>query len=421
MKLLAVILNDLKMLLKDRGHLATLFLMPLAFIIPISYALGAGDGYGVTSGNNRIRLIVANYDRGRTADQLITALQESLYVETDIPLEYAGESAKTAQCNQSGPACDEAIGRRRVKESSRPALLILPAGMSSAIEAGQQVTINLLYDPAGDTATIQQIQGVTKGVTLKLSLNKQVVEGMNSFSDLTILAPSAFQDSIKQQASQPAPADQKPAIQFKRTSPSSYTSLKVPDTYQQTVPGYTVMYVFFIIGYLSATIHDEKVNGTFRRLLSTPVSKATLLGGKLLSAFIIGLLQVLVMLLTGYLLFGLKLGQDILALILLSMSLVAAATAIGLAAASSKVSQGVLTAPLIIGALLGGCLFPIDLMPSFLRTLSYFVPHSWALTGYQNLLVREQGLAQVLPQIGVLLGFAAVFFFIAVRKFDFED
>jgi ABC-type multidrug transport system permease subunit len=43
------------------------------------------------------------------------------------------------------------------------------------------------------------------------------------------------------------------------------------------------------------------------------------------------------------------------------------------------------------------------------------------LTGYQNLMVRGQGLAQVLPQIGVLLLFAAVFFFIAVRRFDYEE
>jgi ABC-type multidrug transport system permease subunit len=65
-------------------------------------------------------------------------------------------------------------------------------------------------------------------------------------------------------------------------------------------------------------------------------------------------------------------------------------------------------------------MFPLDLMPPFLRTISYLVPHSWALAGYQNLLVRGQGLEQVLPQVAVLLLFAALFFLIAIRRFDFE-
>ncbi len=421
MKLWAVILNDLKILLRDRGALITLFLMPLGFIIPISLAMGGGDGYGVTASNRRTHLVVANYDGGQYAEEMIQSLQDSFFVETNIPLNSIGDLAGTPQCAQAGAACDEAAGLAWIKSSSRAALLILPEGMSSAIEAGEKVTVTLWYDPAGDSATIQQIQGVVKGVTIKISLNKQVVEGMNSFTDLTILAPAEFQQSVKEEASQPPAQDQQPAIGISKVSPENYTLKKTPDTYQQTVPGYMVMFIFFIIGYLAATVHDEKVNGTFRRLLSTPVNKATLLGGKMISAFIVGMLQVVIMLAVGRLMFGMGLGNDILALVLLSMALVASATAIGLAAAASKIGEGVLTAPLIVSALLGGCMFPIDMMPSFLRGLSYFVPHSWALTGYQNLMVRGQGLVDVLPQIGVLLGFALLFFLIAVRRFDFED
>ena len=80
-----------------------------------------------------------------------------------------------------------------------------------------------------------------------------------------------------------------------------------------------------------------------------------------------------------------------------------------------------LAAPLIIGALLGGCMFPIDLMPPFLRSLSYAMPHSWALNGYLSLIVRGLGLQEILPQIGALLGFALVFFLIAVWRFRFDD
>jgi ABC-2 type transport system permease protein len=60
-------------------------------------------------------------------------------------------------------------------------------------------------------------------------------------------------------------------------------------------------------------------------------------------------------------------------------------------------------------------------MPSFLRSLSVVVPHSWALTGYQNLMVRGLGLQEVSPQIFALVGFAGLFFIIALLRFDFES
>ncbi len=190
--------------------------------------------------------------------------------------------------------------------------------------------------------------------------------------------------------------------------------------YQQNVPGYAVTFVFFVAGYVSSAIHEEKAWGTFRRLLSTPVSRAALLGGKLLSAFIVGILQVGVTFSVGALVFALDPGRDWIALVLLTVTLAATAATMGLAAAALRISGKALTPALIILALVGGCIFPLDAMPA-LRSISLAVPHSWALSGYQDLMARGQGLAQVLPEIGVLVAFALVSLMIAVRRFDFEE
>ena len=71
-------------------------------------------------------------------------------------------------------------------------------------------------------------------------------------------------------------------------------------------------------------------------------------------------------------------------------------------------------------ALIGGCMFPSDWLPQFVRTVAHAVPQFWAMIGYQDLLVRGYGLLEVLPSIGMLLLFAVVFFVIAVRRLDFE-
>ena len=64
---------------------------------------------------------------------------------------------------------------------------------------------------------------------------------------------------------------------------------------------------------------------------------------------------------------------------------------------------------------------PTYVMPGFLQALSRFIPHAWAMQGFQDVLVRGYGLAGILPEAGVLLGFAAAFFLIGVWRFRFDS
>ncbi len=422
--LLAILKKDLRLLLTDRGELITLILMPLAFILPVGFALGGGDGFGVGRGDSRLTLPVIDLDGGIVSGELVSALQESLFVETVYSPEQVEAVGLTGDpaCAQSGPACYQQVLRRLVETSNRSAGVIIPAGFSQAVEAGQAVTITLLYDPASDAVKRMQLEGVLKGAAMKLSLTRQVKNGMNDLQSLMNFAPEPLRQSVDSRSAQAgqAQAEQAAAISLVTSQPSNYHAAVIPDTFQQTVPGYTVMFVFFLIGTISAALTTERRQGTFRRLLHMPVSKSAIIGGKLLSGMIIGSLQVLILLGVGVLVFKMQIGSNYLGLILLSLALVACAVSFGLAASTTQVGS-VLTPVLILAALLGGCLFPIDLMPPFMRMLSYAVPHSWALQGYQNLMARGQGLVQVLPQIGVLLGFALVFFFLASRRIEYED
>lgn len=430
MKLFSVLKKDLLILLRDRAEMLVLFLMPLAFIIPISVALGSGDGYGMNRNNRMMTLTVVDYDRGPRSQVLLTSVGESLRIEKELPLDLIDTLGLTTDpdCQPtddsgyiSSPACIEKAGRDMLARSWRQAVLVIPGSFTQIVDAGSPVKLTLLYDPAGDAIGMQQIEGVVKGAATKLSLQNQLESGMEQLNELALYAPQGVRSALQAQAATPQAADQQPALQLEKVAPLNFRENATPDTYQQTIPGYTVMYVFFIITSMTASIHAEQLNGTFRRLLSTPVSRAELLGGKMLATIVIGLAQVLILFGIGALVFKLRLGNDPLAFILLTVALVTSAASIGLAASTTRTRGGGLAAPLIIAALLGGCMFPLDLMPSFLRSLSLIVPHSWALNGYQNLMVRGFGLQEVLPQIGALTGFALVFFLIAVRRFDLQN
>lgn len=429
MKIFSLLRKDLLILLRDRAGLAVLFLMPLAFIIPISLALGSGDGYGIRARGQAETLTVADFDRGQHALALLQTAGESLRIETELEAPLIDSLGltdvqvcllPTLDSPVIDPACLEKAGHIMLARSWRPAMLIIPAGFSESIDAGEQMQVTLLYDPAGDATRYQQIEGVVHGAALKLSLQNQVGGGLDFLNQLSAFAPENVRQAIGLQAEMPPPTNQKQALRLEKAEPGNYEVKIAPDTYQQTIPGYTVMFVFFLTASMTSSINDERLNGTFRRLRSAPTSKFELLAGKVLASMVIGLVQVTILFLVGVLAFGLKLGNDPLAFILLTVALLAAVAAIGLAASTTRLSGSMLAPWLIIAALLGGAMFPLDLMPPTLRMLSRLVPHSWALTGYQNLMVRGLGIQDVLPQIAVLAGFALVFFLIALRRFDFE-
>lgn len=416
MKVFAVFVHDWRRLVKDFSVIAGLILMPLAFILPVGLSAPGGGG---TDAQQREPLIVADYDGGEQARALITELAEHLRIEQQLAGELVSQYQlqDDALCAQAGPACDEAIGRLRVQDATRAALLIIPPGLQRNFEASRQQEVSLFYDPGGNLILIEQIKGIVQGAAIKTVLSKQVMFGKAEMVDLSAIGDAEVRKVVAEMVNQVTPAEQAAALSIKEVSPAGYTAQRKPNLLESVVPGYTVMFVFVFVAYMAGWGSEEKLNGLFRRLRSTPVRKAELLGGKLLFGVLVCLIQILILFAVGRVL-GLAFAKDLPAFLLLSVVLAAVAAALGLLAAALNFPGSAITAPLIVGALLGGCFFSTDLLPAFLQPVSYLLPHRWAVTGYQDLLVRGHGLAQVLPEIGALAGFAVLFFALAVWRFD---
>jgi ABC-2 type transport system permease protein len=111
-----------------------------------------------------------------------------------------------------------------------------------------------------------------------------------------------------------------------------------------------------------------------------------------------------------------------LALMLVASALAAAAlgTALGAFVKTEGQANGL---SLLFGmsmALLGGCWYPIELFPEFVRAAAHVLPTTWAMRGMLDILLRGQDAGGVLLEAGVLFGFAAVFFTIGARRFRYE-
>ena len=126
----------------------------------------------------------------------------------------------------------------------------------------------------------------------------------------------------------------------------------------------------------------------------------------------------------GTVVLGLNWGHSpaALALMLVASALAAAAlgTALGTLVKTAAQANGLSILMGMVMALLGGCWYPIELFPAFVRNAVRVLPTRWAMQGLLDIVLRGQGLAGVTTEAGVLLGFAALFFAMGIRRFRYE-
>lgn len=416
-QILAITWKDLKIFFKDLGGVALIFLQPFMFILVMSYALSGM----FTAGDGTISLLAVNEDRGPQAAAVLRQLDEMEAFQVETAWE--------------GKPLDREQAERLVAEGTRPLALIFPSDFSQVLEeipTGEErhtTRILVIVDPATSSQFVEPILGTLQGLVERQTFTAVAPKGLDFLlAQLSPQMPAEQREAIKAEAQEAISGGflggGEPVVTLEKRAPAGMRMEKYPDTFQQNVPGYTIYGIFWIVSLLAGSVLEEKRLGTFRRLLAAPMERAVMLAGKLLPYYLINLLQLVIMLGASHLLFGLQLGFSPAGLVLVSLAAAAAATGLGVlvsALARTEAQVGGLTVLLLLTlSALGGCFVPRFVMPSWLQTAGLITPHAWALDAYQDLLVRGYGLVEVLPKVGVLAGFAAVFFAIGVWRFRFE-
>lgn len=186
------------------------------------------------------------------------------------------------------------------------------------------------------------------------------------------------------------------------------------NSFDQYVPGFSI--TFLMLGMLlgvAMTLIDELELGTLERIRATPAPVWTLIVGKLLVRFTIGVLQMILLLAVGHWAFGVSLGPQPAALLLPSAGIVFVGTAFGvLVAALSPTRDAVMplgAIAIVTMCAVGGCWWPIDLEPRWMRELAQWFPTTWAMTGFKDLMMRRQTVVAALEPTAILAVFGFVF------------
>jgi ABC-2 type transport system permease protein len=181
---------------------------------------------------------------------------------------------------------------------------------------------------------------------------------------------------------------------------------------------------FLLLGMLlgvSLGLLDERDWGTFDRLRAMPIGLGAVLGGKLASRFLVGCVQMTLLLAVGRLAFGVSLGSAPWLLLLPIVGIVFAGTAFGLVVAALSPGRDTVlpvgSIVIVTMAAVGGCWWPIDLEPRWMRTVALAFPTTWAMEAFNDLMIRRRGLDAALRPTAVLLGYGALYLGIGLALF----
>ena len=194
------------------------------------------------------------------------------------------------------------------------------------------------------------------------------------------------------------------------------------NTFDQNVPGFGV--TFLLLGVLlgvSLGLLDEDEWGTLERVRTTPIPLTAVLVAKLAARAAVGLVQMALLFVVGRLAFGVSLGPEPWALFLPTAGIVFAGTAFGLVvAAAAPGREAVLplgSIAIMTMAAVGGCWWPIDLEPDWMRRAALALPTTWAMEAYNDLMIRRQPASAVLGATAVLLAHGAVYLAVGLLLF----
>jgi ABC-2 type transport system permease protein len=361
--LFRVLMKDLRLIARDRSALAFVLLLPLVIITVVAETQS-------DEGGNTILFPVVNEDQGPVASALIKVFREHLDVtEVDRP---------TAE-------------RLVAVENKAAALLMLPAGTSKRYLTEQVSTIELLTDPA----QWRELQAIK--VILLLADREAASLG------------DPFHEEL---------------LKFEERSLTG-RRLKF-SSLEQNIPGFAMTFVLLsMIFSVSFGLRDEETWGTSGRLGIAPISPLTVLGGKLLARFVVGAVQLLILLLFGHFRYNLSLGQSPVSLLLVVSAIVFSMACFSvIVAAIARTREQIIPVGMgimFIFAAIGGCWWPFYDQPHWMQTVAQGAMTTWSMFALHDVMLRERTLVEVAPKILFLFAYGLVSFGIGLRLFRYAE
>ncbi len=298
-------------------------------------------------------------------------------------------------------------GKQKIENKKSSGIVIIPKDFQKSMLDGRIESIQFQAgaDFTGGTSVEQVLASVLKKMEIEVSAARDFEKKSNT----------SWETMYKEIYTKVEPVSiQKESI--------SHDDQKLNDVTGRAA-GFSILFVMIVMLSATGTILKARQLGVWSRLLGTPVSKVQILAGYILSFFLIGWIQFGVLMILTHSLFDVQWGNLLGVIILVSVLLLAV---IGLALLLASIvktteQQSALGNIVVISTcMIGGLYWPIEIEPAWMQTAANFVPQTWAMRGFTELIVRGGTLADIGGYIGILILFAGVFFVISLTRIRYD-
>ena len=366
-------LKEFLHLVRDRRTLAFLIFIPTILTVIFGYAIGNPRVTG-------IRTRVLDLDGGRIAYEYVAAIEDTLTFKPDVR-EHATE-ADVAQA-------EEDLLRDRIN-----AFVVLPAGLSRALDDGRSATVRLVVD-GSDTFMAPSVLG---------ELAKTTVQ-QNIFVVANMLQREGKARTIEDGMTQAAPIHLDTEYRFN-------PDLKSQNFVMPGVIGLILQLLAVIV--MATSIARERERGTLEQLAVTPLTAAEIFIGKLVPYFLLALLDTVNAMLVARFLFGVSLAGHYPVVVTLLIVFILSSLGIGqlISTVSRNQGQAVLLAVSYVlpAFVLSGAFTPVETQPQNVRPASLLFPLTYFCRGFRAAILRQASFADVRVDLLALSAFVLITF-----------
>ena len=423
----AMIRKDLQLFFADRRAVI------MSFAVPIAIASFFGSIFSGPSRNRepaRISIAIVDEDGSAISKAVVTGAQADPNLRVTMP------------------TADEA--RDKVRRGRTSVAVIIPKDFGDKagqafFGGGEKPPLDVLFDPSRNVE-VAMVRGILTEHVMQ-AVSKEMFGGEHGRTLVTQALPQieastmpedqkrALVDMLKSVNNfyrQPSATSQATAGPRGITMP--YTVNEQPMTagqnvayngYAHSFAGMGVQFLLFAAANLGIEILLERQKGLWKRLRSAPVSKAMLLGARVASMTIVGLMTMLVSFGFAMIVFGVRIEGSVIGFLLVALGCAIMAATFGLLIAAlgktPAATRGVTTLAVLMMVMLGGAWVPTFIFPAWLQQLTVVVPARWAVDGFDAMTWRGIGLDGAVLPTAVLLGFALAFGVVAMLRFRWEE
>ena len=373
MKALHIAGVNLRLVFRDRLGLAFILVAPVVIILLI--------GVAVFGSGAKIQVGLIKSGDGQFSNELAEKLERN-------------DEFKVTRFT------DEGALKKALRRQTELAGVIIPRDYDTDLMSGRSASVTFVLDPTKSSPSI-----------IRETVNSYVTD-QGKLVQAALFAKSVSGESFETslaKAKELAATDKAQVAIDKEQIDSKEKSL--PTGFGYTAPSNLVLFVFINSLAAAGMLIETRRLGISRRMLGTPTSTGTILLGEAAGRFAIALAQALIIFAVGAALFGVNWGNPVAAATLIVLFALVGASVAMLVGTIFRTPEQASSIGVPIGialGMLGGCMWPLEIVGNTMKKLGHAFPHAWAMDAWIKLIAQRAGFADIGLELAALAAFVVV-------------